>query len=116
MISHGIVTGLRVVLFLGDVLAGPCLFYFGEERQEIKGTLAEVFAVANVVVMVVKDKGDIKFMADGEEVMDGPVLLWESVGEFLQQQRIIVGERVRLATSSFSKTSRDLMSSESSVV
>lgn len=64
IICHGIVTGLRVVLFLRDVLAGPCFFYFGKERQEIEGTLAEVFAVANVVMMVVQNKGDIKFMAD----------------------------------------------------
>lgn len=67
-------------MFLRDVLAGPCFFYFGKERQEIEGTLAEVFAVTNVVVMVVQDKGDIKFMADREEVMDGPALLWGLVG------------------------------------
>lgn len=78
-VCHGIVTGLRVVLFLRDVLAGPGLLDFGEEWQEIEGTFAKVVAVANVVVVVIEDKGDIKFMADGEEVVDGPILLWESV-------------------------------------
>lgn len=74
------------MLFLCDVLAGPCFLYFGKERQEIEGTLAEVFAVANVVVMVVEDKGDIKFVAGREEVVDGPALLWESVGGFYNKK------------------------------
>lgn len=32
--------------------------------------------MANVVVVVVKDEGDVEFMADGEEVVDSPALLW----------------------------------------
>lgn len=77
-------------MFLCDVFAGPGLLDFGEELQKVKGTLAEVVAVANVVVVVVEDKGYVEFMADGEEVVDSPALLRGSVRNFYNKY-VIVG-------------------------
>lgn len=53
-------------------------------------------------------------MADGEEVMDSPVLLRGSVRNLYNKG--VVRIKVRLATSSFSRTNRALMSSERSFV
>lgn len=74
VICHGVVTGLRVVLLLSDILAGPGLFDFLKEWHEVECTLAEVFAAANIMVVVVEDQWNIEFFADWEKVMDGPVL------------------------------------------
>lgn len=46
--------------------------------------------MANVVVVVVEDKGYVEFMADGEEVVDSPALLRGSVRNFYNKD-VIVG-------------------------
>lgn len=63
----------------------------------------------DVVVVVVEDHGDVELLADGEEVMDGPDLishqqLFQNPSRFLE---------VLLTTSSFSRTSLFLTSSDS---
>jgi hypothetical protein len=62
------------VLFLGDVLAGPGCFNRREERHYVGRPFAHGGVVDDVVVVVVEDQGDVEFLTDGEEVVDGPDL------------------------------------------
>ena len=65
--------GLAVVHFGGDGLACPGGKNPGEEVDDVSGALADLGGVEDdVVVVEVEDHGDVEFLAQGQEFVDGP--------------------------------------------